>query len=624
MQLFAQRLNALEEIIVKLEQTPPTCRVPLFQQLEDNKTRLSLLQAYIKSADSLNTGGSFEWVDSRIVTSLKCGQFILLEHVNLCSSAVLDRLNPVFEPNGSLLIAEKGISAQDTAEVVRKSPNFRAFLTVDPKNGELSRAMRNRCVELALTLSKDAYSVDDMRAIVHGQGVHQIEAINCMLAIHRNIVQLTEFNAYTISHLTQFAFLSAAYKRIGYELKRAIYVAAMEVYVYAANMDLMGYGLSYYQNKLREVVIAETETFVEEEINQKDYLNDVILATDELDAMSLIKLQTATLKVVLHERTEEQLSKKRLTSLFQPMESLELSQINPQKLCEYLIYMLYEECAFDDLELRHLYLQDVLSDHLELKQFSAHLCACLLKQGTAFQASLTGLPWNRKLFPRLRDYAITAHPKNADDESALALSASLLAQLLLEEIPKQPVGKLQLVNALQYSQALLEKKITDKYSNDFLRPLATFLDELQLSLREQLSSARFQLPQYVKFLTKFFWFNRLLSSAQQKLLQGNELYAPVMHKLVLHFKWLEKHLLAAIQDAWPDFLNSHAALRQCIKQLSSYVQEIKRPLNESSKFYAKQFTQFQPYYLEQQVSGNSNNIFNVFIMHSKTFTDRIA
>lgn len=599
-------MNALEEIIDKLEQTPQNCRVALFQQLEHNKSRLSLLQAYIKSADSLNTGGSFEWVDSRIVTSLKCGQYILLEHVNLCSSAVLDRLNPVFEPNGSLLIAEKGISAQDTAEVVRKSPNFRAFLTVDPKNGELSRAMRNRCVELALTVSKDAYSVDDMRAIVHGQGVHQIEAINCMLAIHRNIVQLTEFNAYTISHLTQFAFLSAAYKRIGYELKRAIYVAAMEVYVYAANMDLMGYGLSYYQNKLREVVMAETEGFVEEALFEKDYLNDVILSTDELNAISLIKLQTATLKLLLQQApsADKELPQERLSSLFQSMESLDLSQINARQLSQYLVYMLYEESAFDDLELRHLYLQDLLSEHPELKQLSANLCACLLKQGKAFQTSLTGLPWHRKLFPRLRDYATTAQPENTGDANALALSASLLAQVLLEEIPRPgAVGKLQQCNALQYSQALREKKVTDKYSNEFLRPLATFLDVLQQSLLHQLSSAKFELPQYAKFLTKFYWFNRLLATAQWKLLQGNELHAPLMHKLVLHFKWLEKHLLAGLEEAWPDYFNAHDALRQCMKQLSSYVQEVKRPLNESSKLYAKQFTQFQPYYLEQQVSG---------------------
>ncbi|XP_034479634.1 midasin [Drosophila innubila] len=603
LQLFEKRLSALEAIITKLWETPEKCRVALFQQLPENKSKLSLLQAYIKSADSLNTGGSFEWVDSRIVTSLKCGQYILLEHVNLCSSAVLDRLNPVFEPNGCLLIAEKGISAQDCAEVVRKSPNFRAFLTVDPKNGELSRAMRNRCVELSLSVSKDAYSMDDMRAIVHGQGVRQIGAINCMLAIHRNVCQLTEFNAYTISHLTQFAFLSAAYKHIGYQLKRAIYVAAMEVYVYSANMDLMGFGLSYYQNKLREVVLAQTDVYVQQAdaLQQEDYLSDVILCTDDLNTLTLIKLQAAALKLLLQSPTVEQLPQEQLTWLFQSMESLQLSQLNVQQLSRYLICMLYEVCAFGDLQMRHLYLQQLLIHQPELQQLSASLFDCLRQQGQRFQLTLVDLPWHRRLFPRLRDYATTAQPEDATADSALALSASLWAQLLLEKIPRRAVIKLQQLDALQYSQALLAKKITEKYSNDFLIHLSTFLDGLQESLQHHLSSAKFQLLQYAKFLTKFNWFNRLLATSQQKLLQNNELHAPLMHKLVLHFKWLEKHLLAAILEAWPNFLHIHQGLRASLEQLSNYVQQTKRPFNASSKIYAKQFTQFQPYYLEQQI-----------------------
>jgi len=603
--LFEKRLSALEAIITKLWETPEKCRVALFQQLPQNKTKLALLQAYIKSADSLNTGGSFEWVDSRIVTSLKCGQYILLEHVNLCSSAVLDRLNPVFEPNGCLLIAEKGISAQDTAEVVRKSPNFRAFLTVDPKNGELSRAMRNRCVELSLSVSKDAYSMDDMRAIVHGQGVRQIRAINCMLAIHRNICQLTEFNAYTISHLTQFAFLSAAYKHIGYDLKRAIYVAAMEVYVYSANMDLMGFGLSYYQNKLREVVLAQTDVYVEETkdaLQQEDYLSDVILCTDELNTLTLIKLQAAALKLLLQSPADEQVPQEQLTWLFQPMESLKLSQLNVQQLSRYFICMLYEVCAFGDLQMRHLYVQQLLNQQPELQQLSASLFDCLRQQGQRFQMTLVDLPWHRRLFPRLRDYATIPQPEDATDDSALALSASLWAQLLLEKIPRRAGIKLQQLDALQYSQALLDKKITEKYSNDFLIHLSTFLAGLQESLQQHLSSAKFELSQYAKFLTKFNWFNRLLATAQHKLLQNNELHAPLMHKLVLHFKWLEKHLLAAILEVFPDFLHIHQGLRVSLEQLSNYVQETKRPFNASSKIYAKQFTQFQPYYLEQQVS----------------------
>ncbi|KAH8391169.1 hypothetical protein KR215_008404 [Drosophila sulfurigaster] len=605
LQLFEQRLTALDEIINKLLETPQQCRIALFQQLPQNKSQLSLLQSYLKSTDSLNTGGSFEWVDSRIVTSLKCGQYILLEHVNLCSSAVLDRLNPVFEPNGSLLIAEKGINAQDSAEVVRKSPNFRAFLTVDPKNGELSRAMRNRCVELSLSVAKDAYGIDDMRAIVHGQGVHQIAAINCMLSIHRQITQLTEYNAYTISHLTQFAFLSAAYKHIGYELKRAIYVAAMEVYVYAANMDLMGFGLSYYQNKLREVVLTQAEAYGEEQtdaVQQEDYLSDVILCTDDLNELTLIKLQAATLKLLLQTTNKDEVPKEQLVSLFQRMESLNLDQLNLEQLRRFFLYMLYEASTFGDLQLRHLYIQQLLSEQPELQQLSSSLFDCLRLQGQRFHLSLTDLPWHRRLFPRLRDYATTQQPGNAADDNALALSTALWAQLLLEKIPRRPVTKLQQLDALQYSQALLKDQITDKYSNEFLLNLSTFLDALLEALQQHLSSAKFELSHYAKFLNKFHWFNRLLATSQQLLLQNNELHIPLMHKLVLHFKWLEKHLLAGILKGWPEFLKVHKSLRLSLEKLTNYVQQTKRPINAASKLYAKQFTQFQPYYLEQQIA----------------------
>lgn len=71
--------------------------------------------------------------------------------------SVLDRLNPLLEPGGVLLLTEcgtpggEGGSSEGTAHrVIRPHPNFRLFLTVDPACGEISRAMRNRCVEIFL------------------------------------------------------------------------------------------------------------------------------------------------------------------------------------------------------------------------------------------------------------------------------------------------------------------------------------------------------------------------------------------------------------------------------------------------------------------------------------------
>lgn len=92
------------------------------------------------------TGGGFEWTDGVVVRALLQGHWLLVDNVNLCSASVLDRLNSLLEPGGSLLLTEAG-----GARVVAPHADFRIFLCMDASHGEISRAMRNRCVELSLT-----------------------------------------------------------------------------------------------------------------------------------------------------------------------------------------------------------------------------------------------------------------------------------------------------------------------------------------------------------------------------------------------------------------------------------------------------------------------------------------
>ncbi|KAK1816461.1 AAA ATPase midasin [Friedmanniomyces endolithicus] len=91
----------------------------------------------------------FEWTDGLLVEALQQGKWLILDNANLCSSSVLDRLNSLLEPDGLLVINEH-TEADGSPRIIRPHPNFRVFLTVDPRYGELSRAMRNRAVELYL------------------------------------------------------------------------------------------------------------------------------------------------------------------------------------------------------------------------------------------------------------------------------------------------------------------------------------------------------------------------------------------------------------------------------------------------------------------------------------------
>ena len=96
---------------------------------------------------SKDTRARFEWVDGMLVKALKQGHWLVLDNANLCNSSILDRLNALMEPNGFLSVNEH-CSANGCADVVKPHPDFRLFLTIDPRHGELSRAMRNRCIEI--------------------------------------------------------------------------------------------------------------------------------------------------------------------------------------------------------------------------------------------------------------------------------------------------------------------------------------------------------------------------------------------------------------------------------------------------------------------------------------------
>ncbi|MCJ1379430.1 hypothetical protein MMC17_002531 [Xylographa soralifera] len=98
---------------------------------------------------SLDNRARFEWVDGTLIKALESGQWLVLDNANLCSSSVLDRLNSLLEPDGRLAVHEHHLH-DGSAKIVRPHPNFRLFLTMDSRYGELSRAMRNRCIEVFL------------------------------------------------------------------------------------------------------------------------------------------------------------------------------------------------------------------------------------------------------------------------------------------------------------------------------------------------------------------------------------------------------------------------------------------------------------------------------------------
>lgn len=152
-----------------------TTAAPLESLVQDVSQRLD------SAAKALPTSARFEWVDGPLIRAMRNGDWLLVEDANLCSPSVLDRLNSLFETGGRLQLAERG-PVNGEIQIIEPHPDFRLVMTLDPRNGELSRAMRNRGIEIALieddnapdttsesSLSTDCSAVLSLAAVVHSQ-----------------------------------------------------------------------------------------------------------------------------------------------------------------------------------------------------------------------------------------------------------------------------------------------------------------------------------------------------------------------------------------------------------------------------------------------------------------------
>ncbi|GAA54864.1 midasin [Clonorchis sinensis] len=118
------------------------------------------------SLEQHEAGGHFCWIDSPLVKGMRHGHWVVIESAQLCSPSVLDRLNSVLEPDGELILSERGLDSNGRLIRLKPHPNFRLILIVDEVSGAgagstgVSRAMRNRGVEIAVYKDLSMTTVD--------------------------------------------------------------------------------------------------------------------------------------------------------------------------------------------------------------------------------------------------------------------------------------------------------------------------------------------------------------------------------------------------------------------------------------------------------------------------------
>ncbi|KAI8371327.1 P-loop containing nucleoside triphosphate hydrolase protein [Radiomyces spectabilis] len=203
------------------------------KRIEEIVTSVKKLQLLQKDS----VAGKFEWIDGLLINALEKGHWLLIDNANMCNPSVLDRLNPLFENDGVLMVNERGL-VDGAVKVIKPHPNFRMFMTVDPQNGELSRAMRNRGIEIALVDSNWNENVQDATTLANGLGLRgpqlplllnqlQGEAIAArkQFGKHKNVRDYLLFATYTIERLqrgqTLKAAVSEAFHQVFVDIKEA-------------------------------------------------------------------------------------------------------------------------------------------------------------------------------------------------------------------------------------------------------------------------------------------------------------------------------------------------------------------------------------------------------------------
>ncbi|XP_077869169.1 midasin [Saccoglossus kowalevskii] len=271
-------------------------------------------------------GGQFEWIDGLLVQALQNGDWLLIDNVNFCSPSVLDRLNALLEPNGVLSINERGV-IDGEIPTIKPHPNFRLILAMDPRHGEISRAMRNRGVEIYILGENEGGNLDamDLKSLLHGVGLVGKQPCELLINLHTQMKSsLSGPDPCSLLDLLHAASLTVQELQRGNDVASAMVAACRNIYVASQR--------SYANRKVAKEIIDQ-------------HLSDV-------DFVSMEKLNNSSSLV------DAELSGKQLTS------ETEKNSLESLLLPATLIF--FEMATLSDWKLRIQYFSDTIQHKLAL------------------------------------------------------------------------------------------------------------------------------------------------------------------------------------------------------------------------------------------------------------------
>uniref|UniRef100_A0AAR5QJL7 VWFA domain-containing protein n=1 Tax=Dendroctonus ponderosae TaxID=77166 RepID=A0AAR5QJL7_DENPD len=563
-QLFIRRVSKLEGLLKELYMK---CN-----STDDGNVILHLLDKCSKILDrvngdkSLSAGGRFEWVNSILVKCLQEGSWLLVDNVNLCSAAVLDRLNALLEPNGVLTISERGVDDDGKMFEVKPHKDFRIFLTMDPKNGEISRAMRNRGVEIYMLNSSDASSSNqyDIKSLIDLEGLSNPNHIAVLLKVHEFISGLILSDQPNTTEILSCASLISQQLHHGIDVFEAFCTTCIEVYYKTRNPS------EFNCNNVLEVIAEGIKRCFQESELTDFYNRNVTLNTTNFAKWSMlekVKQQSAIYQSALKRFNQE----KPLEVLKQSYRKLgngqdvsiwpDIDQVKIQNdffasshfyTLANLLVIDYTLSSDDDVEYRTLYLRTITNQ--PEWQGALELFSKITKY---FQWTNSRLPYDDRW---VNDRGINSSSSNA---------INYALQIELHKLKDAFQIKYGIQNSLyNYLHALKKRQVTDAFTSPicsyylelrsehfmFMRQLCTHFTK-DGSLNQTVVKV-LELLSWRQALQGFLTSVRVPNQAQK----SPRAFQNKLEALALYYKWFYKYSVAKVAELLntkvPDSLNS--------------------------------------------------------------------
>lgn len=103
---------------------------------------IALIDNFCAQCEKTDT--KFVWKDSQLITAMKNGYWVILDGVDKANTAVMDRLNPLLENNGTLAVIESGHLKHLTPH-----KDFR-IVSIAEFSSRVSEPFLNRCLHIKL------------------------------------------------------------------------------------------------------------------------------------------------------------------------------------------------------------------------------------------------------------------------------------------------------------------------------------------------------------------------------------------------------------------------------------------------------------------------------------------